>query len=268
MTRPALVLLLLGSPALAQDAPATEPPEIADNSFLLEEAYNQEYGVVQHISLFTKVFDGDWLYTFTQEWPVPDQRHQLSVTLPVTGLAEGTGIGDIALNYRYQALDGTRGRYAFSPRVSLLLPTGSALRGLGAGGFGVQANLPLSTRLGSGFVAHSNLGATWISGGENADGDEADLSGLNAGQSLIWTRSPVVQPLVELAWNRFATVVADGQTETFDTLYLSPGVRWAHNFASGLQIVPGVAVPIGLGPSAGDTGFLVYLSVEHPFRKP
>src|SRR5215475_14453949 len=57
---------------------------IQDNSFLIEEAYNQEFGVVQHISSFTRFWDSkDWVYTFTQEWPVPgDPRHQFSYTLP------------------------------------------------------------------------------------------------------------------------------------------------------------------------------------------
>ena len=31
--------------------------------------------------------------------------------------------------------------------------------------------------------------------------------------------------------------------------FLNPGVRWAFDFDSGLQIVPGVAYTIGLGPS-------------------
>ena len=49
----------------------------------MEEAYNQNFGVVQHISSFTRFCDSkDWNYTFTQEWPVPgDERHQLSYTL-------------------------------------------------------------------------------------------------------------------------------------------------------------------------------------------
>jgi hypothetical protein len=47
-------------------------------------------------------------------------------------------------------------------------------------------------------------------------------------------------------------------------MLLSPGFRWALNFKSGLQIVPGVAVPVGLGPSAGQRGVFLYLSFEHP----
>jgi len=42
-----------------------------------------------------------------------------------------------------------------------------------------------------------------------------------------------------------------------------------HNpgFKNGLQIVPGVAMPIGIGPSAGETGVFLYLSFEHPFTR-
>jgi hypothetical protein len=36
------------------------------------------------------------------------------------------------------------------------------------------------------------------------------------------------------------------------------------NFKSGLQIVPGIGVPIGVGPSRGEYGALLYLSLEHP----
>lgn len=40
-----------------------EPKKIADNSFLLEEAYNQEKGVVQHIQSFMYMHKThDWAY--------------------------------------------------------------------------------------------------------------------------------------------------------------------------------------------------------------
>lgn len=247
-------------------APAA-PPAIADNSFLIEEAYNQEHGVVQHISTFARPLgEGGWFYTFTQEWPVPGQRHQLSVTLPLQALDGSTGVGDVALNYRLQALTGSRGGVAFSPRGSLLLPTGASSRGRGAGGPGVQVNLPLSVTLGTRFVSHSNLGATWISGANNDLGHEADTTGLNAGHSLIWLARPAFNVMLEMAWTRAEAVREPRVTERTDSLYVSPGIRWAHNFKSGLQIVPGVAFPIGLGPSRGDEGVFLYLSFEHPFR--
>ena len=50
-------------------------------------------------------------------------------------------------------------------------------------------------------------------------------------------------------------------------MYLNPGIRWAYNFKNGLQIVPGIAMPIGVGPSSGERALFLYLSFEHPFRK-
>jgi hypothetical protein len=44
-------------------------------------------------------------------------------------------------------------------------------------------------------------------------------------------------------------------------------VRWAFNFESGLQIVPGVAYTIGLDDGAGPDAVFLYLSFEHPFRR-
>lgn len=48
---------------------------------------------------------------------------------------------------------------------------------------------------------------------------------------------------------------------------MSPGLRWAINFPSGLQIVPGIALPMGVGPSKGERAIFFYLSFEHPFGK-
>jgi hypothetical protein len=138
-----LSTLLLTAPLFAQ----TEAP-IQDNSFLIEEAYNQEAGVVQHIQTFSRsTRGGDWAYTFTQEWPARGLRHQLSYTLPASKIDGQHGIGDIALNYRYQWIGDGDARLAVSPRLTLLLPTGNERRGLGSGGTGFQVMLPASTVL-------------------------------------------------------------------------------------------------------------------------
>jgi len=62
-------------------------------------------------------------------------------------------------------------------------------------------------------------------------------------------------------------VVAPAKTEWSRSLFLSPGIRWAYNFKNGLQIVPGIGVPIGVGPSSGEKGVFLYLSFEHPMWK-
>jgi len=50
---------------------ASQSPRIEDNSFLIEEAYNQERGVVQHISAWERSLGSSaWGFAFTQEWPL------------------------------------------------------------------------------------------------------------------------------------------------------------------------------------------------------
>jgi hypothetical protein len=130
---------------------------------------------------------------------------------------------DAAVNYRYQLVgDGTTA-VAFSPRLTLLVPTGDAGRALGTGGLGAQVNLPMSAVLSPGLVSHTNLGATHVFAAKGQGGAES----------------------ITEAW-------------------LSPGIRFALNLPGHLQVVPGVAVPIGIGPSRGKTGLFLYFSVELP----
>src|SRR5262245_43706807 len=99
---PCLVLAAFSASAAQTGGGAKKP--IQDNSFLLEEAYNQEKGVVQHIS--SVVFDrriDSWVYALTDEWPVNGQRHQLSLTVPLqNGANRSPVLGNLALNYRLQ----------------------------------------------------------------------------------------------------------------------------------------------------------------------
>ena len=134
------------------------------------------------------------------------------------------------------------------------------------GGFGHQTNLPFSFVVSRRFVTHWNIGATIIPRAENAQGATATVTAWNAGQSIIWQVRPRFNVLLETLWTRTGNVVGHHNTQHEDVLFISPGVRWAYNFENGLQIVPGIAVPIGAGPSAGEKGILLYLSFEHPWR--
>ena len=256
---------LLSGRLAAQD---TAPSPISDNSFLIEEAYNQEPGVVQHISTFTRPDGGGaWAYSFTQEWPCRGSTHQLSYTLPVLHEAGGgTGLGDIALNYRYQLVaQGDEGLH-LAPRLSLLVPTGDEHRGRGAGGLGFQVNLPLSVRPRPWLALHANAGVTWTPDARNALQQSASTLSGNLGGSAIWLFRPDLNLLLELLWLTTEGVSGSGQRQREDALLLNPGVRWAFNFAGGLQIVPGVAYTIGLDDGAGPDALFLYLSFEHPFR--
>ncbi len=256
--------VLLPQGTRAQDA--GPPAPIEDNSFLIEEAYNQERAVVQHISsLSWSRGSHSWTYSFTQEWPLGGQRHQLSYTLPVVHTG-GTRIGDVAVNYRYQ-LAGTDGPVALAPRVSVLTPTGSAASGTGAGGVGVQVNVPVSASVTSWLVAHGNAGVTVTPSGADAAGDRATTTAVNLGASAIWRPFPTFNVMLEVTWTHAQLVAGPGSTTGLQQIFISPGVRWAHNFRSGLQIVPGLAFPIAVGPDRGENLVFAYLSFEHPFRK-
>jgi hypothetical protein len=263
--RLALAALLLAARSLAAQA-----PPIQDNSFLIEEAYNQEAGVVQHINAFLRGREsGEWAYSFTQEWPLGGVDHQLSFTLPAQGgSAEGgRGIGDVTLSYRYQLVGDGGAPVAVAPRFSLLLPTGSVEEGRGAGAVGFQINLPVSAVVSSRWVTHWNAGATYTPSAENAAGREAGTRSYNLGQSFIWQPTATVNLMLETVWESRQAVAESGGTESEESLFLSPGLRWALNLSSGLQIVSGVALPIGVGPSAGDRSLFLYLSFEHPFTR-
>lgn len=262
-----LPILLLATSLVAQE---TKERPIQDNSFLVEEAYNQEPGVVQHISTFTRYQESrDWIYTFTQEWPVGGLKHQLSFTLPWQRLGASLdgkqAFGDVALNYRYQLLGDGDAPVAIAPRFSLLLPTGDETRGYGKGGTGFQVNLPVSFTLGESFVGHFNVGATHTPRALSPDGDRGSTRDYNLGQSFIWLAAPRFNVMLEYVYTSGETVTGPGRTDRQNASYLSPGIRWAYNFPSGLQIVPGLAVPIGVGASRGEKAIFLYLSFEHPF---
>lgn len=255
-----LVAALLGTPLAA----AQEP--IRDNSFLVEEAWNQEAGVVQHVSTFTRAATGDWAYAFTQEWPLGGIRNQLSYTVPLEGV-DGTGLGDLMLHYRFQAAGAGGGALALAPRASLILPTGRHQAGRGAGGLGWQVALPMNLALSSRFTAVLNAGATWTPRARNARDDQAATAGVALAGSGIWSVHPRLNLLVEGVWGRAEEVAGPDRTRARSEAWLNPGVRWSFNGAGGWQVVPGIAYTIGVGPSRGEEAVFVYLSIEHAFRR-
>ncbi len=259
------LLVTLAAAAPAQES-AKEAPRIEDNSFLVEEAYNQETGVVQHISNFRRAPDGAWLFTFTQEWPAPSQRHQLSYTAPlVSNRPGGTGVGDVALNYRYQALGREGSSVWLAPRLSVVLPTGDEAAGRGLGGPGLQTMIPVSVELTSTFVTHWNAGYT-ATRARDAGGVRRTLRVLNAAASAIWLVAPTLNLMLESTWDRTDSFDAASSTRSDDHLTIMPGIRGAINLRSGMQIVPGIGVPFVRSAGSTERDLFLYFSVEHSFR--
>lgn len=247
--------------------PAEDTP-IEDNSFLLEEAYNQDPGVVQHIVTHSRSRGGGWTTTFTQEWPVAGRRHQIAVSVPVEGEDGGRGVLDSAVHYRLQAVgQEPDSRLAVAPRISLLLPTGDERDRRGSGGLGFEAGLPASWPAGRRLVLHGNLSTFVVPRGRNEAGERVRERGGGLGASAVWLVRPRLNVLFETIWRRAEKDAGGGRVFREREFFASPGVRFALRLAGGLEIVPGIAAPIGLGPSRGARQLLFYLSFEHPFRK-
>ncbi|MEW6751031.1 MAG: transporter [Candidatus Latescibacterota bacterium] len=258
------MLVAVATAGGAHEASAAEAA-IADNSFLIEEAYNQEARVVQHIQTlsFTGESWDDVSYGFTQEWPLGGERHQLSVTVPVERSAgEKTALGDVLLNYRLQLGGGGR-PWALAPRLSAILPTAGEGRGLDDGAPGLQVNLPASATLGPRAIGHLNAGVTILPGATSRAGEEETLADYHLGASVI---APGDRPLQFLLEGVLDLEEAAGAAERVSTWTASPGVRAAWNRGDA-QIVPGFALPVSWteGANGSKVGLFFYLSIEHPF---
>lgn len=240
--------------------------KIKDNSFLIEEAYNQEAGVVQFINGYQySQLTKEWNYTFTNEIPIHDETHQFSYVLPMSkkaGPPEETGIGDILLNYRYQLVNNEH--LAMAPRFSLIIPSGDYKKGLGNGAVGFQFNQAVSITINDKWANHWNAGFTLTPDAKNANDDKATLFGFNFGTSVVYDITEKTNFLCEFVFNSNESIDSTGQKSSGSTYYVAPGLRTAFEVGKDTEIVPGIAALIGAGPSAvdHDTGFFAYLSFE------
>jgi hypothetical protein len=239
-----LAALLCAAPCYAQGLDPSRKWEILDNSFLVEESFNQEAGVFQNIFTWIHGSDGGWAAAFTQEWPAPGIRHQLSYTIPFSDTGAATGINDTLINYRLQLREETTGGPAISPRVSIILPTGRGDRGLGDDVVGLQVNLPASKQFGD-FYLHANAGFTWLP-------DVARTP--NVAGSGIWRVAPMLNLMLE------AVVLID------ESVTVSPGFRRGWNFGD-QQLVVGAAVPFTRQNGDTTAALLAYFSYELPFKR-
>jgi hypothetical protein len=264
------VILLLFNTAKAQTEKRPEfSPAIEDNSMFIEEAYNQEEHVVQHISnlVFLPGLKDNIYYAFTQEWPAFGLKHQLSYTLQYNWMNDGktTGPGDILLNYRYQ-LWYKQDAVACSPRLSLVIPTGDKDKGLGSGSWGLQANLPVSKRWSNHFINHFNAGATYLF---RVKQDEINfdkpLVSYFTGFSSIWLVTEKFNLMLEYLANFTASPSAGNKAGYTNQSVVAPAFRCAIDI-NGLQIVPGLSLPVTLQKARkAEAGAFIYLSFEHMY---
>jgi hypothetical protein len=285
-----ITALLIGFQASAQETTETPKkgsylsygqPEIEDNSMLIEEAFNQEAGVIQHISNFI-VDHGEYVYNYTQEIPLADVKHQLSIGISYASFQkpEGVdllnsnyltrGLGDVFVNYR-PMLMGKNDWALVIPRFTLIIPTGNARYGLGSGGWGGQFNLAVTKRLNRKITTHYNAGYTVIQKADyyaySSDGTpdlkfQKNIPAANIGGSVIWLVHSKFNLMTEYVTSFGKAINESGTLDKDNVTVINPGFRFAIN-VSKCQIVPGMGVPINFvnGSFTGTGGFF-YLSIE------
>jgi hypothetical protein len=234
--------------------------KLEDNSFLVEEAYNQPARVVQHIGTAAAA-EGTAGLSFTQEWPVGSRRHQLSYTF-VGVNDDALDLGDALVNYRYQLFGAEGEPFLAAPRASVLIPLGDADRRAGNGGYGLQLALPLSWEALPRLSLHGNLGGTWRPQAEDLTGSSAATLDGYAGASAIFFITDKVNLLAESVWRHGRRIRGEGRSDGVPSQVVSLGARAGFEVGE-VQIVPGVAWL----PAIDDlpAGVFLYLSVEHGF---
>jgi hypothetical protein len=264
-----LVVLWLAAVARAQQpepsrTQAALPPEpfgIIDNSFLVEESFNQEPGTFQNIFSVVRS-NGRWAAAFIQEWPLVTDHHQFSYSVSWDFGGGERAFGDTLVNYRFQALREGRRKPAFAPRLSAVLPTASAAAD---DAWGVQINLPFSKRTGTVYW-HWNGGVTWLpSVGDDRNSDSLESPFL-AG-SAVYRLHPMFQLMFEMVANSNEQRATRG-TDRSASLTASPGVRGGWNIGRRQQVVFGLALPTTWSSdNRREVAALLYASYELPYRK-
>ncbi|MBN2577554.1 MAG: hypothetical protein JXB10_01000 [Pirellulales bacterium] len=281
-----LTLLAMTITPVVGFAQNEEEVSILDNSFFIEEAYNQEPGVIQHIFNLMPAWEHgvnaqrDVNFLFTQEWPIFSQRHQFSYSIPLQrydqeppgGSQQAGGLGDIFLNYRYQLLNDLNGDYiACAPRASLILPSGDPVKGLGNGVLGYEIAFPVSKTL-ERWELNFNAGLTKVPGAKGVVDPDLPFAGTNldgnhVGGSAVYFLRPNFHLMLEHLSIWTDELNFDG---TKDNQYLSfvlPGFRWAPYTEGETQWVLGLGLPLGLSDETPDVGIFFYMSFEHRFCK-
>lgn len=249
-------------------------PLIEDNSFFVEEAFNQSAGVIQFISTcyIDNFSSRNVAYSFTQEIPIKDVKHQFSYSINYFSMLSQTpglyGLGDLMLNYRYE-LKGKDDWALITPRFSLILPTGDFRKGLGDGAWGSQFNLPVTKMLSNKLVFHYNTGFTFLKDAKFAFSDAAagedvkrkHLTGINVGASLIWMPVSKVNFMFEYVSNINDSFNEAGEVHKSHQLIFNPGLRYAFDLGK-CQIVPGISLPVSVEGLSRQSGAFIYLSIE------
>lgn len=241
---------------------------IEDNSFLMEEAFNQEWGVYQFIQKYqTSKQAKGYEYVFENEIPISDKVHQFSYAIPRfrEDANSTSAIGDVTLNYRWQPMN--RDGILVAERFGLVVPTGNVNKGAGNGVYGLEFMQAATLTVRDNVMNHWNMGFTVLPEAKTQGIDKRrTLTTFTAGSSLIWLCADNFNLLVEGVLQSDQSTLMDGTKATGTTFTLNPGMRFALDLDyKDTQIVPGISFPTEMMNGPTETGVLVYLSIEPKF---
>lgn len=239
---------------------------IQDNSIFIEEASNQDSGFLQVIQTYQYKQQWDeWTYVIALEAPIQGKNHQISIVVPVSKVRSpevATGVQDPTLSYRYQAIDTVDLKLA--PRAGVVMPVGDVYKGLGSGGLGAELMLPVSVKFSDLWENHWNLRLTHFPNAKNSDDIRSNILSIGYGTGLIYFYNNTFNFLIEALGSQ-DEVVTTGGSERSSTLFLSPGFRSSFSVNESSEIVFGMGLPMGLGPSQNESSAIFYFSIEGAF---
>ena len=262
------------NPAAATETAAKEKVDVRQlqsDEFLVDTAYLQDQDEFLHKFRIQRTNGRRWSADFTEEVTVGSEKNQVVFSIPahLGGNADeqSKGFGDAQIEYSYGLYGDSKSRVTISPGIRLSLPLGNFRAGLRTGGSGGSFKIPVGVMLGRRFGSNSIYEMTFTHSARNTDGDRANTLNTEVGQSFVWFAKPRFNFFVEALWERSQEVTGRGSTANVRSLMISPAIRWVHECKNGLTISPGVAVPIGAGPSRGERNIFFYISFGHPLRK-
>lgn len=241
---------------------------IEDNSFLLEEAFNQEWGVYQFIQKYQTADNADgYAYTFENEIPITDKTHQFSYELTYARpeASAASALNDVGLNYRFQPYN--KNGVILADRVGLVVPTGRVNKDAGNGVIGFEFMQSASIQLNDDFITHFNFGFSVLPHAKsNGIRQRRTQTGFSAGQSLIYLWKDNVNFMFEALMESGQVTNDDGSKTPETAVTLNPGMRFALDLDwKDTQIVPGISFPTEILNGPTEHGVLVYLSIEPKF---
>jgi hypothetical protein len=259
---------LLFSVAASEAQPPTVPSQptaasagILDNSFLVEETFNQDPGVVQTTFSWVRSGDSGWRSTVAQDWPLLVHRHQFSWALPWSGGGIPLRTGQVVVSYRYQFADLGEHRPAVAARISAVLPRDRP----GEDHLGLQAAVPMTIAWRR-FHVHANAGVTWTQQRHNEGPGAVRLASPYMAASTVWPTESMFQLMLEDIVEFEASLDDSGGRRRRTSMTLSPGLRGGWNIGRN-QLVVGTALPVDVSAEDRSVSLLGYVSFEGPLTR-